>query len=72
MKKIVFFILMTLIINLIMFLAMTLVAGMPNLVLFTSSLLIINYYAIKKGWHKTMWKSMVDKKPLLDEEVNII
>lgn len=72
MKKIIFFVLMTLIINMVVFLAMTLVAGMPNLVLFTGIVIIVNYYAIKKGWHKIMWKSMIERKPLSDEEANII
>ena len=31
---------------------------------------IIDVYAIYKGWHKTMWKSMVEREPLTEEEAD--
>lgn len=31
---------------------------------------IIDIYAIYKGWHKIMWKSMIENKPLTDEEAD--
>lgn len=33
---------------------------------------IIDAYAIYKGWHKIMWKSMIERKPLTDEEADFI
>lgn len=33
---------------------------------------IIDTYAIYKGWHKIMWKSMIENKPLTDEEADFI
>lgn len=29
---------------------------------------IIDSYAIYKGWHKIIWKSMIENKPLTEEE----
>lgn len=29
---------------------------------------IIDIYVIYKGWHKIMWKSMIENKPLTEEE----
>lgn len=31
---------------------------------------IIDIYAIYKGWHKIMWKSMIENKPLTEEEAD--
>lgn len=31
---------------------------------------IIDIYAICRGWHKIMWKSMIERKPLTDEEAD--
>ena len=31
---------------------------------------IIDVYAIYKGWHKIMWKSMIENKPLTEEEAD--
>ena len=33
---------------------------------------IIDAFAIYKGWHKIMWKSMIENKPLTDEEADFI
>lgn len=31
---------------------------------------IVDVYAIYKGWHKIMWKSMIENKPLTEEEAD--
>lgn len=33
---------------------------------------IVDVYAIYKDWHKIMWKSMVDREPLTEEEADFI